>query len=195
MDLCIGSDRVHVKLLHARAPSYLLPGSQITKHKRHMILDVRTVSGLDSMKCEQYQRRAIEEGTRVPCLKSNHIRINTELNTIERNPNPYSKPRGFDWTEDFDGIQMFNGYTFYINLKSIVEGGGSQTRSLKLVYDFIKGQKNLYPDYKTFFVNILDGEFCSRNMHQFDHLVSDHIYIGDLKGYFPWINSKLETIL
>src|SRR6056300_1273095 len=133
-------DRVSVSLTHARVPAYVRPGIEITKDLRRQILGVENVSGAMSMKCEDYQRRAIEDGTGVVCTKSNNMRINMERGIMDNKSKPYNEPGGFEWTEDFDGIQRFNDTKFYINLKWVVEAGGSQTRTLKLVYEFIKGQ-------------------------------------------------------
>lgn len=180
-------------------PDHVIPGIEITKQKRLEILGVKTVSKKDSMKAENYQRKAIEDGTGMKCPKSGHMRINTETYEIAKNAQPYSgATASYDWTEDFDGFQTFGGKcrVFY-NFKSIVEGGGSQTRSLKCVYDFVKAQQNVRNvDKNTFFVNILDGEVCAKSLHMFKCFENeDHIYVGDLYDYFEWLNNKLETIL
>ena len=201
-------EQVSVSLTHARVPAYVRPGIEITKDLRRQILGVENVSGAMSMKCEEYQRRAIEDGTGVVCTKSNNMRINMERGIMDNKSKPYNEPGGFEWTEDFDGIQRFNDTKFYINLKWVVEAGGSQTRTLKLVYEFIKGQmlviNNLGVGEDVYFVNILDGEICATNMHHFEYLFSrfghgehirSRIYVGDLFGYFEWLNNKLETIL
>ena len=47
----------------------------------------------------------------------------------------------------------------------------------------------------TLFANILDGKYLAQNMSllkKFDH---PNVYIGDLHGYFSWLNNKLDTIL
>ena len=194
---------VSVKLNHVQRPNHVIPGFEITKQKRQLMLGVVSVSGGQSMKAENYQRNVIEAGTGFQCPKSDHMRINTETYEIAKNVRPYSGPNAsYDWTEDFDGLQTFgNKCHIYYNFKSIVEAGGSQTRSLKCVYDFVKAQRDVIHksrnvDKNTFFVNILDGEICAKNMHMFRRFDNeDQIYVGDLYGYFDWLNSKLDTIL
>ena len=190
---------VSVKLNHVQRPNHVIPGFEITKQKRQLMLGVVSVSGGQSMKAENYQRNVIEAGTGFQCPKSDHMRINTETYEIAKNVRPYSGPNAsYDWTEDFDGLQTFgNKCHIYYNFKSIVEAGGSQTRSLKCVYDFVKAQRDVRNlDKNTFFVNILDGEICAKNMHMFRRFDNeDQIYVGDLYGYFDWLNSKLDTIL
>lgn len=190
---------VSISLNHVQRPERVIPGIEITKQKRQEILDVISVSGSQSMKAEKYQRKVIEDGTGFECPKSGHIRINTETYEIAKNVHPYSGPNGtYDWTEDFDGLQTFGGTCrIFYNFKSIVEEGGAQTRSLKCVYDFVKAQQNVRNvDKNTFFVNILDGQVCAKNMNMFRRFENeDQIYVGDLFGYFDWLNSKLDTIL
>jgi hypothetical protein len=194
---------VSVKLNHVQRPNHVIPGFEITKQKRQLMLGVVSVSGGQSMKAENYQRNVIEAGTGFQCPKSDHMRINTETYEIAKNVRPYSGPNAsYDWTEDFDGLQTFgNKCHIYYNFKSIVEAGGSQTRSLKCVYDFVKAQRDVIHksrnvDKNTFFINILDGEICAKNMHMFRRFDNeDQIYVGDLYGYFDWLNSKLDTIL
>ena len=180
-------------------PSEVKPGSQLTKQSRHEFFDVDNISGGNSMKAEKYQRIMIEKGTRHPCEKSD-MRINTETNAFERNPQPYRGENGsFDWTEDFDGYQSFNNLEIYYDFKCIVGDGGSQTRSLKCVYDFVKAQLKLTNndtfDKNVIFVNILDGDTCSKHMSKFSHLKHPNIYIGDLYDYFEWLDNRLDTIL
>ena len=190
---------VSVDLKYVQRPDRVIPGREITKKKRLEILEVMSVSGCQSMKAENFQRKAIEDGTGFECPKSGHMRINSETGEIAKNVHPYSGANAsYDWTEDFDGLQTFGDKcrVFY-NFKSIVEEGGSQTRSLKCVYDFVKAQQNVRNvDKNTFFVNILDGEVCAKKLHMFKRFENDdHIYVGDLHDYFEWLNNKLETIL
>lgn len=180
-------------------PLKVKPGYQLTKQSRHEFFDVENISGGNSMEAEKYQRIMIEKGTRYPCEKSD-MRINTETNAFERNRQPYRGENGsFDWTEDFDGYQSFNNLKIYYNFKCIVGDGGSQTRSLKCVYDFVKAQSKLVNsdtfDKNTIFVNILDGDTCTKHMPKFAHLKYPNIYIGDLYDYFEWLDNRLATIL
>lgn len=181
-------------------PSEVKPGSGLTKQLRHEFFGVDDISGENSMKAEKYQRRMIEKGTGYPCKKSDNMRINTETNAFESRPKPYGGVNGnFDWTEDFDGNQSFNNLEIYYNFKCIVGDGGSQTRSIKCVYEFVKAQLKLTND-DTFdkniiFVNILDGDTCSKHVSKFSHLKHPNIYIGDLYDYFEWLDNRLDTIL
>lgn len=192
---------VSVKLNHVQRPDRVIPGIEITKQKRLEIHGVRSVSGRQSMKAENYQRKVIEDGVGFECPKSGNIRIHEETGEMTKCEEPYadSNPNAsYEWTEDFDGVQTFGGkYHFYYNFKSIVEAGGSQTSRLRCVYFFIKAQQKVRNlDKNIFFVNILDGEICARKQHLFKRFENeDNIYVGDLYGYFDWLNSKLDTIL
>jgi hypothetical protein len=82
----------------------------------------------------------ITEGTGIPCPKTN-MRINLRTNTLCNVAHPNKQVDGFDYSEDFDGVQQVPGDKIvYINLKCIVGKGGSQTRSLREVYWFIEGR-------------------------------------------------------
>jgi len=194
---------VSLKISHTRRPLNVIPGKYITKRIRQMVFGVSEVNGKNSMKPEDAQRKAIEEGTGAPCPKSDHVRIHEETLEMTKKCQPYSgEDADFEWTEDFDGDQSFldGKCRFLYNLKSIPETGGSQTRSLRCVYHFINVQKKLIHsgnlDKNTYFVNILDGEFCEKKMYLFDKFANeDQIYVGDMYGYFPWLNKKLQTIL
>ena len=180
---------------YSKLPHYVIPGKEITKKKRLELLETITVSGSNSMLCEHYQRQIIEEGTGSKCSKSNGIRINEETNKLGIIRNPYSGPdASYEWTEDFDGIQKLGNYIILYNFKFIVEAGGSQTRTLKNVYSFVKAQKKI-EDKKFLFVNILDGQMCSLNMGKFSCFDEDEtIYVGDSYNFFSWLDIKLETI-
>ena len=194
---------VSVKLNHVQRPDYVIPGIEITKQKRQEIHGVRSVSGRQSMKAEKYQRKAIEDGTGFQCPKSDHMRINKKTDEmIERIERLTPPDGGYHFTEDFDGLQTFGGTCrIFYDFKSIVGIGGSQSRSLECVHGFIEAQRDVINksgnlDRNTFFVNILDGEVCAKNMHLFREFDNeDQIYVGDLYGYFDWLNNKLETIL
>jgi len=102
-----------------------------------------------------------------------------------------------DYSEDFDGCQIINNSKVYINLKCVVGKGGSQTRALREVYWFIEGQLNiLKSNNNIYFANILDGDECHYSMNKYKYLtllpkyesIKNKIFIGDLKGYFNWLN-------
>lgn len=193
--------KVILSILFIERPKEVIPGSQINKDTRQRLLGVDTVSGSSSMKCENFQRQMIEWGTGFPCPKSGNVRINTETNEIRPIANPYSGLHGdYDWTEDFDGFQKILEFDVFYNFKSIVQDGGSQTRSLKCVYDFVKAQRNVIRsenvDKTTLFVNILDGKFCDKHLNKFNRFKNEsQIYVGDMYNYFDWLRSRLETIL
>jgi hypothetical protein len=109
------------------------------------------------------------------------------------------KEDGFDYTENFDGKQEISGKTIWVNLKSVVGTGGSQTRTLRdECYPFINAQLHyLNKSQKTdcYFANIFDGDEAAAKMKMFHYLlhlpefstVKKYVYVGDLKGYFEWL--------
>jgi hypothetical protein len=125
---------------------------------------------------------------------------------------PNTMPDGFEWSEDFDGLQILqmcngvNNKKIYYNFKCIVGNGGAQTRSLREVHRFVESQLNVLLRRTTLsdggtaedicFANILDGDVAHLHMNKFEHLCNrpefagvnkNRIYIGDLKGYFDWL--------
>ena len=178
---------------------HIYQGCEMTKNYRHNLFG-KVSGGSSSMKPEKYQRSTIENITGLSCNKTN-TRINTKTNTIVNIKNPLIKENGFDYTENFDGIQHINNYNIYINLKCVVGTGGSQTRTLKDSYHFVESQasylhKNNSKDI--LFANILDGDEAHKRIKNFNYLLNNHkykkiknnIYVGDLKGYFSWLNLK-----
>ena len=128
------------------------------------------------------------------------MRINLRTYTLKDISHPNTKKDGFDYSEDFDGIQSIKDNKVYINLKCIVGKGGVQTRSLREVYWFIEGQgKTLKSIENVYFANILDGDEAHSSMSKFAYLLSlpefqsvkHRIYVGDLKGYFDWFKKVL----
>ena len=188
-------------------PADIIPGIEWTAARRRELLQSDSLTGRDSMKCEDFQRDAIFRGTGIECLLSNHIRIHEEtLELKEGLSHPYTGEGGdLSWTEDFDGIQFFisgspphKPVRVLYNFKNICEQGGSQRRSLKCVHDFIKSQVNVLEKgdiTTTLFANILDGKYLAQNMKLLNKFNHPNIYIGDMHGYFSWLNNKLDTIL
>ena len=167
----------------------MICGKLITKEKRQQLFGI-VAGGAGSRKPEDYQRRKIIEGTGLECPKTN-TRINLRIKQLQDIAYPNIKKDGFDYTEDFDGVQTIHSKTIYINLKCIVGKGGSQTRSLREVYWFIDGQMNITD--AVYFANILDGDEAHACMPKFNYLLQnlknkDKIYVGDLKGYFRWFS-------
>ena len=180
-------------------PLGVIAGRDITKENRQEAFG-QVAGGGGSTKPEKQQRKMIEEGTGVSCQKSN-IRINHETLEMRENSRPMTHDDGFDWTENFDGVQKFNDKLVYINLKSVVGTGGSQTRTLRdECYPFVRAQlKHLIHTKKntTYFANIFDGDEAADCMNHFAYLlnlrtyadVKKYVYVGDLKGYFDWLKA------
>ncbi len=172
-------------------------GSSITKEVRQTNFGFKS-GGKLSMTPEKWQRQTIIESTGTTCEKTN-VRINLRTNSLEEKTRPNKDTNGFDYTENFDGMQKIENKLIYVNMKCIVGNGGSQTRSLREVYWFVEGQLNFLLNSKgndtIYFANILDGDFCGEHMDKFHYLltldkfknINKKIYIGDLKGYLVWI--------
>jgi hypothetical protein len=178
-------------------PPDVIDGCLFTKEKRQELYG-QVAGGAGSRKPEEYQREQIVLGTGYPCPKTN-TRINQETNEMAEIYQPMRDPNGYDWTENFDGKQVFDANTVWINLKSVVGKGGSQTRTLRdECHHFVKAQLNyLLSSNKKgcLFANIFDGDEAASNMDKFQDLlnkprfstVKKYVYVGDLKGYFTWL--------
>ncbi len=174
----------------------ILCGSSITKEKRHLLFG-KVAGGSGSRNPEEFQRNKIIEETGIPCPKTN-TRIHLRTHKLVAISFPNKQIDGFDYSEDFDGIQTIASCKIFVNLKCIVGKGGSQTRSLREVYWFIEGQLNVLKNTESienlFFANILDGDEAFCHFSKFEYLVSlpeyknvkNNIYIGDLKSYMDW---------
>lgn len=183
-------------------PSDVKDGKLINKNLR-LELYGNVCGGSSSKLPENFQRKKIEEGTNILCQKTN-MRINLRTYNLENISKPNILQNGFDYSEDFDGLQIIEEKYIYINLKCIVGRGGSQTRSLREVYWFIEGQINYIKkniNNNIYFANILDGDEPYRCMDKFNYLISleeqeeikNKIYIGDLKKYFIWLNKIIQN--
>ena len=138
--------------------------------------------------CEIYQRSIIIEAfTKLKCHK-NEVRLHDKHGLLVVK-NPCKHDDGFEYTENFDGVQVYQDKLYFYNLKMVCDRGGAQTRSLKLVYSFIKEQLTFLehnPSIKIYFINILDGDESFRCMKKFNHLLEKHssvknnIFCGDL---------------
>jgi hypothetical protein len=185
-------------------PEGVLDGSLFTKEKRQELYG-RVAGGGGSTKPEEYQRQQIILGTGRPCPKTD-MRINKRKNEMYKIAQPMRYDDGFDYTENFDGNQVFSEKTVWVNLKSVVGSGGSQTRTLRdECYPFVNAQldyllKSKRTDY--YFANIFDGDEAASKMPKFNYLlhlpeylaINKYVYVGDLKGYFAWVN-KCATIV
>lgn len=173
----------------------IIYGKMITKEKRQELFG-KVAGGAGSRSPEIYQCSIIETHTNNLCYKTN-MRINLMTNQLQEIAKPNIYNDGFNYSEDFDGCQIKNEKTIYINLKCIVGKGGAQTRSLREVYWFIRGQLEILQneDNKNiYFANILDGDEAHfvmskyiylMNMYKNDNILS-RIFIGNLKDYITW---------
>ena len=150
--------------------------------------------------CELYQRKLIETITNKKCEKTN-LRINMENYSLKKHIYPLTQENGFEWTEDFDGIQEKNNKILYYNLKMVCDNGGSQTRTLREVYHFVKCQLEYLLKHKKkssnkYFINILDGDQSYKRKQNFKYLtnlkryklICNKIFVGDIKSFDKWYN-------
>lgn len=152
---------------------------------------------------EKYQRSLVEQITKINCTIIKGFRINHTTLQLKKLTNPMTRngikiPDGFEWSEDFDGIQTINNNKLYYNLKFVCENGGAQTRALRNeTYPFIKTQLNYlkkYPSSNIMFINILDGYFSFKSKPHFDYLKNQNKYIdithkcfiGDMASFQTW---------
>jgi hypothetical protein len=184
----------------AKCPDGLLYGLNMTKIARQEAFGEAS-GGAKTTDMEKYQRKAVEKGTGIKCPKTNY-RINIRKNTLEDLSHPIGQEDGFDYTEDFDGVQDTSYGIVFISFKSVVGAGGSQTRTLRECYHFAEAQlKFSLKHRKIFFANILDGDEADKRMKQFKYLLArpeyahtaHRVYVGHLAGYFDWFN-KCATI-
>jgi hypothetical protein len=195
---CTNQSIPHSVKMPIHCPEDVIAGSLITKEQRQEVFG-QVGGGAGSRGPEVYQRQKIVEGTGYDCPKTN-TRINLRTNTLKELAHPNKKPDGFDYSEDFDGVQTVKDAKVYINLKCIVGKGGVQTRSLREVYWFVEGQMHvLHHVENVYFANILDGDEAHAVMNKFEYLlalpefagVNKKVYVGDLKGYFHWLNHSV----
>lgn len=182
-------------------PDYVESGDTLTADRRRALFGV--MGGGSSTKPEDFQRKAIAEGTGIPCPKRPGMRINLDTSKLVQEARPNVSDNGFELTEDFDGIQEYGGKQILYNFKWISGSGGAQTRSLREVYHHVKGQLEvLLTDGgggDLLFVNVLDGDECSKVMPKFRYLlgkeryaaIQNKVYVGDLKGVFAWLTVSL----
>lgn len=140
-----------------------------------------------------------------------------ETNEIITKVNPMKELDGFEYTEDFDGKCAHGSNTIYFNLKFCCDAGGAQTRTLRLVYEFIKCQikyinkqndkqnenkdnndndenQDKHKDEKCnngiYFINILDGDTSNTHIGKFRYLL-DKLNNKKLEKYI-FIGSMYE---
>lgn len=183
----------------AAPPPAVIAGALIDKDKRHEVFG-QVAGGAGSRGPEVKQRAWIAEGTGVACGTS-QMRINKRTLVMEENSAPMKKVDGFEWTENFDGVQIAGAKKIYINLKCVVGAGGSQTRTLRdECYPFVEAQLNYLLRNRpagVFFANIFDGDEAAKRMPMFEYLlglpeyseVAGQVYVGDLLGYYERFNA------
>lgn len=148
-----------------------------------------------SNECEMFQKEQVEQVTTIP-LQTTYTRVHLPTSTLHAIRYPNKLQDGFDYTENFDGVQSFGDITIYYNLKMVCGQGGAQTRTLREVYHFIRSQLSI-ANTTTLFVNILDGDESQRHMDKFEHLTSrtPHVFVGNLLDFRDWYSMKYRTLV
>jgi hypothetical protein len=135
-----------------------------------------------SNECEKYQLEQIKSLIGIKPAKCQD-RFYIATNEIKKKANPMKDIDGFEYTEDFDGKLERNGKTYYFNLKFCCDAGGAQTRTMRLVYDFIRCQvlyitrelaKPVSESKLLYFINILDGDTSNHHMKQIQNLIEKY---------------------
>jgi hypothetical protein len=154
-----------------------------------------------SNECEKYQINLIERIINKKIEKTID-RINMETYDITNKKNPLTNIDGYEYTENFDGLIQLN-LKYYFNLKFVCDTGGSQTRTLREVYNFIKCQLKYLLLFKNnvFFINIIDGDTCYRNMDKFIYLINKdefkeikkYIFIGSLYEFQKYLSHSIKV--
>jgi hypothetical protein len=181
-----------------RIPEGVIAGKLMNKEWRQTMFG-RIAGGAGSRELENYQRKMVMDGTGLPCPKTT-TRINLRTFTLHEIAHPNKAENGFDYSEDFDGVQTVGESRVFMNFKSIASAGGAQTRSLREVYWFVEGQLRVLqtvPNVR--FANILDGDEPDSQMDKFRYLlglpeyedVRSKVYVGDLRGYFDWVKATV----
>ena len=175
----------------------IVEGKLITKEKRKELFG-EVGHGAGSRAPEIFQRKMIEEYSGYPCAKTN-MRINLMTYTLTEISRPNTKEDGFNFSEDFDGCQNIQDKKIYVNMKCISGTGGNQTRSLREVYWFVRGQLEVIKnssESNVYFANILDGDEAHNCMSKFQYILHQYadtkrVYVGDLRSYFQWLKRIL----
>jgi hypothetical protein len=184
-------------------PEGVIAGELFTKEKRQEVYGT-IAGGSGSRKPEEYQRAMIVAGTQQPCPPT-HTRINWRKHEMVEVIHPMKHNDGFDYTENFDGQQIFGSKKIWYNLKSVVGSGGSQTRTLRdECYKFVQAQLDYILKTKTdtqYFANIFDGDEAAKQMNKFNQYLQclpeytsivKYVYVGDLRNYFDWLTSVVN---
>lgn len=141
--------------------------------------------------CEKFQKTLIKEITGYDLQNSNK-RFNKETFELKENRYPLKKHDGLEWTENFDGEVIIKKHPIFFNLKFVCDKGGSQNRTISLVYELIKCQfEYIKNNTNTIFINILDGDTLYQSRKYFNYLQDKYdkkknIFIGDSKEFSKW---------
>lgn len=157
--------------------------------------------------CEIFQQEQVNIIVSREIKWNTNIRIYMPSVEMKRKKKVLELDDGLEYTEDFDGFFTYNNIPFYLNLKMIIDRGGAQTRSVREVYHFVQAQiKYLLKNKKVvFFLNILDGDECSKNKNKFKYLlnkykdyekiqVEKYVFVGDMYEFKDWYKD-LDTKL
>ena len=115
----------------------LIPSSEYQTKKWRQ--NIKWYSTGKSNECEKYQINLINKIIKNNIVKTDE-RINMENMKIVKLNHPFTYENAFEYTENFDGLYKVKTNNIYFNLKFICDKGGSQTRTLREVYHFIKCQ-------------------------------------------------------
>lgn len=178
----------------------IFSGGDITKDSRKIKFG-KVSGGSGTMAPEKYQRHQIELRTGVPCTKT-YKRLNKEDHTMfESIKYPMKFDDGYDYTENFDGVQDLDDVSIYVNMKCVCGQGGSQERTLRdETHMFVRCQLEYMlatNDQSLYFANVLDGDKSKKSMVYFQNLlnkpkyinVNNRVFVGELKDYIDWFKS------
>lgn len=154
-----------------------------------------------SNECEKFQITQINRLIFPNVLSKCFDRINMDTMEIQECKSPLKHDYGYEFTENFDGKLNTDNGLFYFNFKFVCGDGGSQTRTLREVYHFIRVQIEILIKENSlskplYFINILDGDSCNKGMKYFNYLLqkdkfkekTTYVFIGDL---FSFQKSKI----
>ena len=152
--------------------------------------------------CEIFQKDLIKKITNHDfslCDK----RFNITDFTFKSVKYPNKNIDGYEYTEDIDLYQKINEKELYYNLKMVCNKGGSQTRTLREVYQFMICQLEFLlknDDPNLYFINILDGDEAYCNRMKFYFLkkkdkyksIKHNLFVGSMYQYQKWFNKYIK---
>lgn len=138
--------------------------------------------------CELFQKRLFEDIVQTSIYKTNKRLFMIDYSMISI-CNPLKTEQGFEYTENFDAEFKIDDTYFLVNFKFTCDQGGSQLRTLREVYHFIKTQTEYikkHSEDRVYFINILDGNTAYQHKKQFEQLKRNQIFIGDMQEFSVW---------